>query len=95
MAATTAAILSEPFSLARPFGWEVFKLKYLENPLSEFHEIFQDCSPRRAGPGDVFIFPAAQLGEGLGAPKLGGNPPKISHFLFPGVQIFTTISSAR
>jgi len=72
-----------------------FKLEYLENLSAEFREIFWVYSPRGAGPPDTFSYPVPQLGEGLGAPKVGGDPPKISHFRFPWVQIFTTRSSGR
>ena len=78
-----------------PIGWEVFKLEYLKNLSSDFRKIFWDCSPRPAASDDAFTYPVPQLGEGPWAPKVGGDPPKISHFRFPWVQISTTISSGR
>jgi len=104
----TGQYVMSPFLSFLPTGptcWKnvkSFKLEYhstlqtpLENLLSEFCKIFQDCCPHPGGPGNVDISPAPQLWEGLGCPKFGGYPPKSPTYGFRGSRFFASVSSAR
>ena len=71
-----------------------FKCTFLENLSSDFHKISHERAPRTDLPNDTITHPPPESGAEPGAPKFGGDPPKISHFRFPGVEIFTTVSSA-
>jgi len=72
-----------------------FKVDFLENLSSDFHEISHERAPHWGLPKDITRDAPLELGAGPRGPKFWGDPPKISHFRFPGVGIFTTISSAR
>jgi len=71
------------------------KVDFLENLSSDFRKISQEPAPHLDLPNGITHYPPTELGAGPGGPKFGGDPPKISHFRFPEVGIFFTISSAR
>jgi len=58
----------------RPNGWEGFKLEYLENLSSEFHERLQDCSPHPGGPGDTDTSPEPPFRGGAIGLQFWGCP---------------------
>ena len=68
---------------------------FLENLSSHFRKMLHEHAPHPALSKHITTNPPPELGAGPGSPKVGDDPPKISHFRFPGVGIFTTISSAR
>ena len=77
----------------RPMG-KKFKCTFLENLSSDFRKISHERAPRTDLPNCIPHDPPPKLGAEPGGRKFGGDPPKISHFRFPGVEIFTTVSSA-
>jgi len=83
--------------LFRPYGaqWKKkLKVDFLENFSTDFHKILPEDVPHTALRNNITRDPPQELGAGPGGPKFWGDTPKISHFQFPGVEIFTTIGSA-
>jgi len=77
----------------RPMG-KKFKCTFLKNLSSDFRKILHERAPRTDLPNCITRDPPPKLGAEPGGHKFGSDPPKISHFRFPGVEIFTTVSSA-
>ena len=68
---------------------------FLANLSSDFYKKFFERTPRGDLPIGMTSDPLPPLGAELESPNNWGQPKKISHFPFPGVEIFATINCQR